>query len=183
MEATPFFIALYIHLIGLIVAFGSVMVTDLFGLLWILDRVRFPQIVNVSQETKNFIWVGWGIMVLSGMTLIYYKGEIDNLTTVKLFFVALIGVNGVFLHFLHEKVKHYKLGENIPNITMFRLMLALTVSQVSWWSAFTIGFLHRHIQTVIDWPASPRLVCTLILLFFLVVWVVGEKILKVKQDA
>lgn len=181
MDTTPFFIALFFHLIGLILAFGSVLVTDLFGLLWILDRIRFPQLVSVSNETKNFIWIGWGIMVASGTILILFKGTIDNLMIIKLFFVALIGVNGFFLHRLHNKVHQYKKGDHVPNVTMFRLVLALFISQLSWWSAFIIGFLHRHVQSIIDWPAYPILTCFLIVAGLIIIWQIGERILKEKK--
>lgn len=178
MDTPLFYTALFFHLVGLIVAFGSVIVTDLFGLLWIFDRIHFPQVVRLSNETKNFIWAGWGVMILSGIPMIYLKGEIDNLMTLKLFFVALIGVNGAFLHKLHGQVAKYKKGDHVPNITMFRLMLALFVSQLAWWSAFTIGFLHRHVQDVFNWPHYPYLVCLAIALILILVWQVGERLLR-----
>ena len=53
METTPFFILLFAHLSGLILGFGSVIVTDLFGLLWIWDRERFSQVVRVSGVTDR----------------------------------------------------------------------------------------------------------------------------------
>ena len=62
MGTTPFFVLLFIHLTGLVLGFGSVLVTDLFGLLWIMDRIRFPQLVKVSRITERFIWCGWGLM-------------------------------------------------------------------------------------------------------------------------
>ncbi|GAB4232483.1 MAG: hypothetical protein Tsb0021_11210 [Chlamydiales bacterium] len=178
MNTVPFYTALFFHLVGLILAFGSVIATDLFGLLWIFDRIKFPQVVRVSNETKNFIWLGWGLMVASGIPMIYFKGEIDNLMMIKLFFVVLIGINGIFLHQLHERVQGYKKGDNVPKLIMFRLMLALFISQLAWWGAFTIGFLHRHVQSVINWPPYPYLVCISIVAGLIVIWQIGERILK-----
>jgi len=178
MESTPFFIALFFHIIGLVLAFGSVLATDLFGLLWVFDRIRFPHVVRVSNETKNFIWIGWGLMVVSGVFLIYYKGQIDDLMTIKLFFVALIGVNGLFLHRLQGRVEGYKKGDNVPNLMMFRLMLALFISQLAWWGAFIIGFMHRHVQSVINWPPYPYLTCAAILGALLLIWRIGERVFK-----
>ena len=183
MDSTPFYVALYIHLFGLILAFGSVIVTDLFGLLWIFNRVRFPQVIRVSGETENFIWTGWGIMVVAGLALIYYKGAIDNLMVIKLFFVGLIGLNGIPLHFLQKAVKGYDVGLEIPNIVMFRLGLCLFISQLGWWGAFTIGFLHRHVQPIIEWPPHPILVCAGILVCLLTLWGIGETTLKVSGIA
>lgn len=182
MESTSFYIALFIHLVGLILAFGSVMVTDLFGMLWVFDRVRFPQIVRVGGVTENFIWIGWGIMIAAGIPLALMKGYVDNLMIIKLFFVALIGVNGIFLNRLHKQLIGYEKAVHVPKITMFRLMLALFVSQLSWWSALVIGFLHRHVQSVIEWPDSPWTYCFLILGVLLLIWQVGEKLLVEIHD-
>lgn len=181
METTAFFIFLFFHLAFLVLGFGSVLVTDLYGLLWVRDRVRFTQIIKVSGVTKNFIWAGWIGMVVAGIPLIVMKGEVDNLTIIKLFFVGVIGINGVLLHLIHKKVEIYQKGEQVPNLFMFRLILSLTVSQIGWWSALIIGFLHRHVATIIDWPDRPWLVSGLILTGILAVWGAGEMALKAKE--
>lgn len=181
METTPFFIFLFIHLSGLILGFGAVIVTDLYGLLWVWNRVRFPQLISVSGVTEKFIWAGWGTMVAAGIPLAILKGVIDNLMTIKLFFVVLIGVNGVLLHFLHKRVEGYQEGDEVPKIVMFRLILALTVSQISWWSAFSIGFLHRHVQTIINYPDTPWLAIGLIIAALAAVWAAGELFLKSRK--
>jgi hypothetical protein len=178
MESTSFFIALMIHLFGLILGLGSVVVTDLFGLLWILNHVRFPQIIRISAKTEKFIWAGWLIMVAAGIPLIYIKGVIDNLMIIKLFFVGIIAVNGIFLHWIHQKLKCFGHKDQVPKLLMFRLILAIFVSQLGWWTAFVIGFLHRHVQTVINWPNYPYWVCLGILTVLLIVWGFGEKIIK-----
>lgn len=115
-------------------------------------------------------------MILAGIPMIYFKGEIDNLMKIKLFFVALIGVNGFFLNQLHAQVARYKKGDNVPNLMMFRLMLCLFISQLGWWGAFIIGFLHRHVQTIIDWPDRPFLVCSVLIAALVSIWFIGEKI-------
>ena len=178
METTTFFIFLFIHLSGLILGLGSVLVTDLYGLLWLRDRARFPKIVEVSGVTETFIWTGWGLMVAAGIPLILFKGVVDNLMIVKLFFVALIGINGIALHLLHRRISGYKAGAEVPALTLFRLALALFVSQVAWWSAVLIGFLHRHVQTVIEWPGAPWLLIALIVAALLAIWGIGEILIR-----
>jgi len=180
MESTAFFIFLFIHLSCLILGFGSVLVTDLYGLVWIRDRVRFTQLVSVSAITEKFIWAGWIGMVAAGIPLIIFKGEVDNLMIIKLFFVLLIGLNGILLHSLHKKVEGYSKGEHVPNLFMFRLMLSLSVSQIGWWGAVLIGFLHRHVQSVINWPDQPWLLLGLIVAVLLVLWVSGSAYFKRK---
>jgi len=183
METTPFFLFLFVHLSSLILGFGAVMVTDLYGLLWIRDRIRFPQLVKVSGETERFIWAGWAGMVAAGIPLLLLKGVVDDLMIVKLFFVALIGVNGLALHWLHKQVEHYRDGDDIPRLLMFRLVLSLAVSQFGWWSAMVIGFLHRHVQSIIEWPDAPWLVSAFILTTILVLWAGGEAVLRREAQA
>lgn len=183
MDTPQFYVALFFHLSGLILGFGAVMVTDLYGLLWIRDRVRFPQVVRVSGVTEGFIWAGWGIMVMAGIPLILLKGVVDSLMIIKLFFVVVIGLNGIPLHLLHKRVRGYEEGEDVPTITMFRLMLCLGISQLGWWGAVLIGFLHRHVQSIIQWPDAPWLLCAGILGALLAVWGAGELFLRRKHLA
>lgn len=183
MDTTPFFLFLFLHLSSLILGFGAVLVTDLYGLLWTLDRVRFPQVVKVSKVTERFIWAGWAGMVAAGLPLVLLKGFVDDLMIVKLFFVALIGVNGMVLHRLHKQVEHYHEGDAIPPRLMFRLILSLAVSQLGWWGAVVIGFLHRHVQSRIEWPDAPWLVCALVLTTLLLLWAGGEAALRSRRGA
>lgn len=182
MESTEFFILLFFHLSFLVLAFGSVLVTDLYGLLWMRDRIRFDQIVKVSGVTEKFIWVGWAGMVAAGIPLILLKGEVDNLMIIKLAFVAIIGINGIPLHFLQKKMGEFKDEEVVPGLFIFRLGLSITISQIGWWGAVLIGFLHRHVSTIIEWPDQPWLFVGLIIAGFLIIWAIGEIILRQKGD-
>lgn len=182
METTPFFILLFFHLSFLVLGFGSVLVTDLYGLLWVRDRVRFTQLVSVSGVTEKFIWAGWTGMVAAGIPLIILKGEVDNLMILKIFFVVLIGLNGIPLHLLHKKVDGYSKGEHVPNIFMFRLSFSLFISQLGWWGALVIGFLHRHVSSIIEWPDTPWLFAGLILAGLLLIWGAGEVVFKAKTE-
>src|SRR5690554_2372197 len=124
MESTEFFILLFFHLSFLILAFGSVLVTDLYGLLWMFDRVRFNQIVKVSGVTEKFVLTGWFGMVLTGIPMIIMKGEVDNLMMIKSVLVGLVGLNGYPLHVLQKKMKEFKEESVVPAILIFRLTLA-----------------------------------------------------------
>lgn len=182
MESTEFFILLFAHLSFLILAFGSVMVTDLYGLLWIWDRVRFNEIIDVSSVTEKFIWIGWTGMVAAGIPMIIMKGQIDNLMWIKIALVVLIGLNGVPLHLIQKKLQDYKEAEVVPGVFIFRLMLSITISQIGWWGAVIIGFLHRHVSTIIEWPDRPWLFIGIFLAGLLIIWITGEIVLKQKKD-
>jgi hypothetical protein len=155
MESTAFYIVLFVHLSGLVLGFGSVLVTDLYGTLWLAGRQPYPQVVAVSAVTEKFVWVGWSIMVAAGVPLLVLKGEIDNLMWIKLFFVALIGVNGLALHRVQRRASDFGPGDELPSRFVVWSTLSLFVSQIGWWGAVLIGFLHRHVQSVIQWPPAP----------------------------
>lgn len=178
MESTEFFILLFFHLSFLILAFGSVLVTDLYGLLWMFDRVRFNQIVKVSGVTEKFIMTGWLGMVATGIPMIIMKGEIDNLMAIKIALVVLVGLNGYPLHILQKKVREYKEDSVVPAIHIFRLSLALTISQIGWWGAILIGFMHRHVESIINWPDQPWIYVGSLIAGFLIIWGIGEMIFK-----
>ena len=180
METTPFFVLLFVHLASLILGFGAVMLTDLYGVLWIRDRLRFKQMVRVSGVNEMFVWIGWAGMVVSGVPLLVLKGEVDNLMVIKLFFVVLIGINGIVLHRIQSRLEGFGDGEIVPHGFMFRLGLALFVSQFGWWGALVIGFLHRHVWPVIDWPENPWLAVAGIVAVLLALWGAGEAYLRKK---
>lgn len=181
MESTEFFILLFFHLSFLILAFGSVLVTDLYGILWIFDRLRFKRIVRLSGVTEKFIMTGWIGMVVTGIPMIIMKGEVDNLMMIKIALVALVGLNGYPLHLLQKKMKEFKEDSVVPAIHIFRLSLSLTVSQVGWWGAILIGFLHRHVESIINWPDQPWLYTGVLIAVFLAIWAAGETFFKQKD--
>jgi hypothetical protein len=183
MDTTPFFILLFVHLGALILGFGSVLVTDLYGMLWIRDRVRFRELVRLSGVTGNFVWIGWGLMVATGIPLIILKGEIDQLMILKFLAVAMVGVNGIPLHRLQGQMQSFGSGDDVPARFMFRLGLALFVSQLGWWGAILIGFLHRHVWEIIEWPARPWLVSALVVAGILAVWGLGELAFRTRRTA
>lgn len=174
METTPFFALLFVHLGALVLAFGSVLVTDLHGLWWLRDRVRFPHVVRTSGVNEKFIWAGWGLMVATGVPLVVLKGEVDNLMLLKLFFVALIGINGVALGLLQKRIDGHKEGDDVPAPVLFRLALSLGVSQLAWWGAFLIGFLHRQVRPAFAWPQAPWLWIVAFVAGVLLLWGGGE---------
>jgi hypothetical protein len=174
MESPAFFILLFIHLTSLIVAFGAVMVTDHFGLRWMRHKAPFARIVEVAHTTQKLIWIGWFGLVGSGIPLIILKGEFDNLMVWKVFFVALAGLNGLMLHRILGSFKEFKHSDAAPTVVIYRMALSTLISQIAWWGALLIGFLHRHIWSVIEWPSRPWLWVGVATAVMLAAWGAGE---------
>lgn len=181
MDSLSFYIPLFVHLTSLIIGFGSVIVIDTFGLLWLLKKKSMDEVNKVANVTQRLIWLGWGGLVLSGSFLITIKGYVDNLTMLKLFAVAMLGLNGIFLHFIKKSMERQSDQTQVSKLTMFRIGLSSTVSQLGWWSALVIGFLHRHWRHNIPWPNHPVIIMIVIVVVIAVVAFVGEKTLARKN--
>ncbi len=186
MDTPAFYIALFVHLISLVIGFGAVMVIDAFGALWLFRKmnVELPLVRRVAHITQIMIWIGFSGLVASGIPMILMKGHVDNLTAIKLFLVALVGLNGVALHFIKKSMD--KLGQNaqsVPPNIFLRIGLATTVSQLGWWGATLIGFYHRHVDHLVDWP--PYYVMIIGILAFVIgsAWTIGESATAGKTKA
>ncbi len=162
-----------IHILSLVVGMGAVIVIDTFGTLWLFKKVSLRYVMSVADVTQRLIWVGWSGLVVSGTGLLVLKGFIDNLTWMKLFFVALVGANGVLMHVVKKSLEALP-NETVPARLRFRIALTSVISQVGWWSAITIGLLHNEWQSYIGWPSNPELYMASILALILVIAGIGE---------
>lgn len=181
MDTPLFYLLLFTHLSSLILSFGAVLVIDTFGFLWIIRRARMPFIIKVADVTQRLIWIGWILLVISGVGLITLKGHLDALTWIKLFLVGLIGLNGIFLHFIKKTYERLHSARHVPAISLFRIGLATAISQFGWWGALLIGFAHRHISHQISWPISPAPFIVTTLLILICLWLLGELIFGNKK--
>ena len=174
METLPFLLFLAVHIVSLITGMGAVFVVDTFGLLWLFGKIDLKVVTRVANVTQKLIWIGWVGLVLSGLGLITIKGYVDNLTMIKLFFVVLVGANGIFLHVIKKAMERIPDESAMPAYLKFRIGLASAISQTGWWGAATIGFLHRHWHHYIGWPDVPVLYMIGILIIILVAAFIGE---------
>ena len=114
--------------------FGSVLVTDLYGALWLAGRQPYRQVVAVSGVTEKFVWIGWSLMVAAGIPLLVIKGQIDNLMWIKLFFVALIGVNGLALSLVQSAPVTSDQAMSSRRVSWSGRRSRSFVSQIGWWA-------------------------------------------------
>lgn len=181
MDIQTYHVLAFIHLISLIVGFGAVIVIDTFGLLWVLKKTKLQTVNQTANITQRLIWLGWFGLVASGTTLVLMRGSISNITMVKVFFVAMLGLNGIFLHLIKKNFDKLADMENIPSIYKFRIALTSVISQTGWWGAIIIGFLNTKFRGQIPQPENPWCVMAIIAAVFFVVWVIGEIVLKRKK--
>lgn len=167
-------IALFIHIVSLITGFGSVLVIDTFGLLWLLKKVPLSFVMKVANVTQRLIWLGWFGLVASGSYMLLNKGFIDNLTWMKLFFVALVGLNGIWLHLIKKGFERIQDNPRVPAKLIFDMSVSTTVSQVGWWSAILIGFLHHEWRGNITWPPNPFVLMAVIIGALFITLAIGK---------
>jgi hypothetical protein len=182
MNSLWFYIPLFIHLVSFITGFGAVIVVDSFGLLWLAGRRPMEHVNRVAHVSQRLIWLGWFGLVASGSFLIVQKGYVDHLMMIKLFAVAMLGLNGIFLHFIKKGLERLASQEQVSQLTMFRIGLSSTISQLGWWTALAIGFLHRQWQHNIPWPNHPVRFIVIVVIIILIIAFVGEKTLAEKKN-
>lgn len=174
---------LFLHLLSLVIGFGAVMVIDSFGLLWIFKRVRLSTVMRTADVTQRLIWIGWTGLVFSGSGLLIIRGSIDQALIIKLFFVALLGLNGVYLHFIKSGFSGIADDQPLPALYYFRITLASSVSQLGWWGAMLIGFLHHNWRHVIPWPPHPATAIGVMLGAILALAISGEIFFRNRHEA
>lgn len=173
-------VLLFIHLISLVLGFGSVLVIDTFGLLWLLKRVKLSFVNQVANTTQPLIWFGWTGLVLTGIPLILMKDVISGLSILKIFAVLLVGLNGVFLHFIKKSMDGITDDSVLPNLIKFRITLATVISQLGWWTAIVIGFLNNKLKADAPKILDPYLFIIPFCVVLVFTFIIGELILRRK---
>ena len=173
-------ILLFIHLVSLVMGFGAVMVIDTFGLLWLLKKVKLSFVQQVANTTQPLIWIGWSLLVLTGIPLIVMKGGVSGLSMIKIFAVLLLGVNGVYLHIIKKSMDNINDNSVMPSLAKFRITLASFISQAGWWTAIVIGFLNNKLKDNAPKVEDPFVIIIPVVIFVFIIAAAGELIFRKK---
>jgi hypothetical protein len=135
-------IALFGHLISLIVGFGAVVAVDAYGFLWLLGRRTAAEIVRFAATAHVLISAGVVGLLVSGAIL--QPDLTAPLPRAKSLLVLMVMLNGVNAHRLSVRLRALPgevSGDHIPWWCIPRSFLTAVISQVGWWGAIIIGFL------------------------------------------
>ncbi|NBE51819.1 hypothetical protein [Streptomyces boluensis] len=133
--------ARFLHLVSLVVGLGSVLAVDWFALLWVLGRRRLPEVLRTACTLQVPIWLGLAGLVVTGLFL---RPDLESpLTLLKLGLVLAITLNGLYAHWLGQRLDGYRDGR-VPRPLRIRSAVAASVSQLGWWGASLIGFLNSQ---------------------------------------
>jgi hypothetical protein len=133
-------VALFAHLGFLTLGFGAVLVADYSFALWVLGRATFPEAVAATTKLHVPIWIGLFGLMASGALLSPDLGS--PTTVVKLALVAVLTANGVQAMALSRRMS--RVTESPPVDLLLWGAATSVISQICWWGAVVIGFLHAN---------------------------------------
>ncbi|MEV0114862.1 hypothetical protein AB0H77_16625 [Streptomyces sp. NPDC050844] len=139
--------ARFLHLAALVVGLGAVLAVDWFALLWLLGRRRLGDVLRTACALHTPIWLGLGGLVLSGLFL--HPDLAAPLTLIKLGLVLAVMLNGLYAHWIGQRLRHLQeqpesKAAGVPRRLLLQTGIAASISQIGWWGASLIGFLNSH---------------------------------------
>jgi transposase-like protein len=136
-------LAVTAHVLSLVVAFGSVVVVDWHGLLWLARRRGLHESTRIAAAVSPLIWIGLVGLLASGALL---SPDLSSpLTWVKLTFVLVVALNGAMTSTTAELLRELPPSRSaalLPRRVRTRIFVTATVSQIAWWAAIVIGFVN-----------------------------------------
>jgi hypothetical protein len=151
-------IALFVHLMSLVVGFGAVLVLDVYGASCVLGtRVRRAasaprhsarserrgpvEVARFAASVDPMIWAGLAGLVVSGAAL---SPNVDSPATwLKLLAVLAVAFNGINAHHLCCELKSLPNTVTLSELSTrlkVRLLITGAVSQTAWWIAILVGY-------------------------------------------
>ncbi|HKY75765.1 MAG TPA: hypothetical protein VJS45_06485 [Acidimicrobiia bacterium] len=136
-------VALFIHLVSLAIGFGSVIMIDLYGLLWLFGRRTLTQLVDLDSAAHTVIAVAVGGLLASGIAL---QPDLSTpLARFKMLLVLGLMLNGLaaqrLLARLGTSLPPTTRGDGIPWAAFQRGLAVALISQATWWGSIAIGFI------------------------------------------
>ncbi|MGW1375534.1 hypothetical protein ACWD6P_14835 [Streptomyces sp. NPDC002446] len=133
--------ARFLHLVALVVGLGSVLAVDWFAVMWMLGRRRLAEVLRTACTLQVPIWLGLAGLVVTGLFL--RPDPASPLTLVKLGLVLAVTVNGLYAHWLGQRLDRCG-NAPVPRRLRIQSGAAAAVSQIGWWGASLIGFLNSQ---------------------------------------
>ena len=140
-------IGLAVHILALVLSFGTILVVDWLGLLWLLGKTEMHESGKLEAAAKPLIWGGLALLLVSGALI---SPDLTNMVTVvKLVAVLVLMLNGLSIapamHRLLALPARTRFSELTRRLRL-RLLIALTVSQTCWWTAVLIGLINSTLR-------------------------------------
>jgi hypothetical protein len=123
-------LALFGHLVSVVLGFGAVLLVDWFGLLWLTGNRTLEDVLRTARGAHVPIWLGFAGLLTTGLFL-------GPPSALKAFAVLIVGLNGVYSGRLAPEMARR------PGL-LARSVVATGLSQLGWWTAVVVGFLNSR---------------------------------------
>ena len=145
VDALVHALAVVLHVLFLVVAFGAILLVDWHGFLWLIGRRGLAEIIRLDGAATPLIWGGLAGMLATG---VFLNPHLDNpMTDVKLAAVLVLSLNGIMLIPLMRRLARLPSGASFEDLAVGQrthLLLCLVISQACWWTAIIIGFINAE---------------------------------------
>jgi hypothetical protein len=134
-------LALSAHVLAMVLAFGSVIVVDWVGFLWLIGKRGLRDTSRLESAAAPLIWTGLAGLLVTGALI--HPDITSPATQLKMGCVLGLMLNGISLVPLTRKLHLLPEGtmfQQIPGNLRARLLVALVLSQAFWWTAIIVGF-------------------------------------------
>jgi len=136
-------IAVVMHVLFLVVAFGAIILVDWHGFLWLLGRRELAEIIRLDGAATPLIWGGLAGLLATG---VFLTPHLNNpMTDVKLAAVLVLSLNGILLIPLMRRLARLPSDSSFTDLPVgqrVHMMSGLVISQLCWWTAIIIGFIN-----------------------------------------
>ncbi|MDQ0755367.1 hypothetical protein [Arthrobacter sp. B3I4] len=142
---SAYYIAVVLHVLSLVVAFGAIVLVDWHGFLWLIGRRTLAEIIRLDGAATPLIWGGLAGMLATG---VFLNPHLYNpMTDVKLAAVLVLSLNGIMLIPLMRRLAHLAPNSGFGVLSVgqrVHLLACLGISQACWWTAIIIGFINAE---------------------------------------
>lgn len=133
------------HILAMVVAFGSILLVDWHGFLWLIGKRKLFETIRLDDAASPLIWTGIVGLLFTG---VFLSPNLANpLTVIKLAAVLVLMLNGIMLIPLMRRLLVMPPTTTFGALTpgqRFHMLSCLTISQACWWTAIIIGFLNAE---------------------------------------
>jgi len=112
--------------------FGLVIISDLYGFLWIIGKLKFLKL-NVLVWLHRFVFVGLFCLIATGLSMLYFNPEFftNYLFFIKMFFVVVLFINAFRIG--HEmEIPAKKMFKDLTGSEKRKMLVVGATSFISW---------------------------------------------------
>ena len=127
---TAFTVAVAVHVMGLVIGLGAVLLVDWYGLVWMAGLRTLSECLRLAQAAHPLIWFGLGLLLASGVGLAPDLGS--TVAWIKQVLVLVLLNNGVALRAQSRRLRTVSTAEGLsglPHGVKAQLVTAVAVSQ------------------------------------------------------